>query len=149
MPTWCNKVTFLAQHVSGTYARHAAYGFMHRVFGWMVVLRAAAWVVCTARIVPCDSRHHAHRTLNMTWHEIAAAWPKQAVHSANCVVLAEECVYVFRSAGVKHSLLLNDENVFQSCFGHVFDSGQRSSKPMPLSAFTCSFTLWVKMVAQE
>ena len=28
----------------------AAYGFLHRVFGWVVVLRAAAWVV---RMVPC------------------------------------------------------------------------------------------------
>ena len=31
-------------------------------FGWVVVLRAAAWVVCTVRMVPCDSRHHPHRT---------------------------------------------------------------------------------------
>jgi len=65
------------------------------------------------------------------------------------VALAEESVYEFRSAGVNHSLLLNEENVFQSCFGHVFDSRQRSSKRMPLSAFTCSSALWVKMVAQE
>ena len=26
----------------------AAYGFLHQVFGWVVVLRAAAWVVCGA-----------------------------------------------------------------------------------------------------
>jgi len=31
----------------------AAYGFLHRVFGWVVVLRAAAWVVCTVRMVLC------------------------------------------------------------------------------------------------
>jgi hypothetical protein len=30
----------------------AAYGFLHRVFGWMVVLRAAAWVVLKVRMVP-------------------------------------------------------------------------------------------------
>jgi hypothetical protein len=29
----------------------AVYGFLHRVFGWVVVLRAAAWVVCTVRMV--------------------------------------------------------------------------------------------------
>jgi len=34
----------------------AAYGFLHRVLGWMVVLRAA---VCTVRMVPC-ARHHPH-----------------------------------------------------------------------------------------
>ena len=27
---------------------------LHRVFGWVVVLRAAAWVVCAVRMVPCD-----------------------------------------------------------------------------------------------
>jgi len=50
---------FLAWHVSGTYAiirsircSVAAYGFLHRVFGWMVVLRAAAWVVCTVWMDP-------------------------------------------------------------------------------------------------
>jgi len=34
----------------------AAYDFLHRVFGWVVVLRAAAWVVCTVRMVPCTIR---------------------------------------------------------------------------------------------
>jgi len=34
----------------------AAYGFPHRVFGWVVVLRAA---VCKVRMVPC-ARHHPH-----------------------------------------------------------------------------------------
>jgi hypothetical protein len=29
----------------------AAYGFLHRVFGWVVVLRATSQVVCTVRIV--------------------------------------------------------------------------------------------------
>jgi hypothetical protein len=57
------------------------------------------------------------------------------------VALAEESVYEFQSAGVKHSLLLNEENVFQNRFGHVFGSRQRSSKRMPLSVFTSSFTL--------
>jgi len=28
-----------------------AHGFLHRVFGWVVVLRAAAWIVCTVRMV--------------------------------------------------------------------------------------------------
>jgi len=32
----------------------AAYEFLHRVFGWVVVLRAAAWVLFTVRMVPCD-----------------------------------------------------------------------------------------------
>ena len=39
----------------------AAYGFLHRVFGWVVVLRTAVWVVCTVRMLPC-ARQHAHRT---------------------------------------------------------------------------------------
>ena len=30
----------------------AAYGFVHRVFGWVVVLRAAAQVVCMVQILP-------------------------------------------------------------------------------------------------
>jgi len=34
----------------------AAHGFLRRVFGWVVVLRAAAWVVFTVRMVPCDSQ---------------------------------------------------------------------------------------------
>ena len=34
----------------------AAYGFLHRVFGWVVVLRAAAWVVFAVRMVPCTIR---------------------------------------------------------------------------------------------
>ena len=29
----------------------AAYGFLHRVFGWVVVLRAAAQVVCAVRML--------------------------------------------------------------------------------------------------
>jgi len=29
--------------------------FLDRVFGWMVVLRATAYVVFTVRMVPCDS----------------------------------------------------------------------------------------------
>jgi len=29
--------------------------FLHRVFGWVVVLRAAVLVVCTVRMVSCDS----------------------------------------------------------------------------------------------
>ena len=37
----------------------AAYGFLHRVFGWVVVLRSAAWFVCTVWMV-----HHPHRTRN-------------------------------------------------------------------------------------
>jgi len=37
---------FLALHVSG------AYGFLHRVCGWIVVLRAAAQVVCMMRTAP-------------------------------------------------------------------------------------------------
>ena len=32
----------------------SAYGFLHRVFGWMVVLRAAAYVVYAVRNLPCD-----------------------------------------------------------------------------------------------
>jgi len=57
----------------------AAYGFLHRVSGWVVVLRAAAWVVCTVRMVPCDSacntdttptqphrNSNTHRTKNNT-----------------------------------------------------------------------------------
>ena len=31
----------------------AAYGFLHREVGWVVVLRAAAWVVLAVRMVPC------------------------------------------------------------------------------------------------
>ena len=34
----------------------AVYGFLHGVFGWVVVLRAAALVVCAVWLVPCDSR---------------------------------------------------------------------------------------------
>ena len=34
----------------------AAFGFLHRVFGWMVVLRAAAKVVCAVQMVSCDCR---------------------------------------------------------------------------------------------
>jgi len=33
----------------------ATYGFLHQVCGWVVVLRAAAWVVCAVRMVPCES----------------------------------------------------------------------------------------------
>ena len=33
----------------------AAYGFLHRVFGWVVVLRAAASVVCAVRMVLCTA----------------------------------------------------------------------------------------------
>jgi len=32
----------------------AAYGFLHRVFGRVVVLTAAAWVVCAVQMVSCD-----------------------------------------------------------------------------------------------
>jgi len=39
----------------------AAYGFLHRVFGWVVVLSAAAWVMCTVRMV-----HGTIRTVHMT-----------------------------------------------------------------------------------
>jgi len=46
----------------------AAYGFLHRVFGWVVVLRAAGWVVCTVRMVPCDS-HGTIRTVHTTYAE--------------------------------------------------------------------------------
>ena len=44
----------------------AAYGFLHRVFGWLVVLRAAAWVMRMVRMSPCTAtsapytRHHSH-----------------------------------------------------------------------------------------
>jgi len=46
----CNVIdVFLARHVSGTYTHHRniscwvpAYGFLHRVFWWVVILRAAA-----------------------------------------------------------------------------------------------------------
>ena len=31
----------------------AAYGYLHRVFGWMVVWRAATWVVCTVQKTIC------------------------------------------------------------------------------------------------
>ena len=40
-------------------------------------------------------------------YESAAVRLKHTVHFANCSVLAEESVYEIRSAGVKHSLLLN------------------------------------------
>ena len=33
----------------------AAYGFLHRVFGWVVVSRAAAKVMFTVRMVPCST----------------------------------------------------------------------------------------------
>jgi len=52
---------FLARRVSGTYVHHQEHWmlscsiwFSARVFGWVVVLRAAAWVVYTVRMVPCD-----------------------------------------------------------------------------------------------
>jgi len=37
----------------------------HRVFGWVMVLRATAWVVFTVQMVPCTIR-----TVNMT-HAVA------------------------------------------------------------------------------
>jgi len=39
----------------------AAYGFLHRVFGWVVVFRAAALVMCTVRMV-----HGTKRTVHTT-----------------------------------------------------------------------------------
>ena len=39
-----------------------AYGFLHRVCGWVVVLRAAAWVVCTVPMVT-----HRHRTIGTVY----------------------------------------------------------------------------------
>ena len=36
--------------------------FMHRVFGWVVVLRAAAWVVCAVRMVRHGTIHTVHTT---------------------------------------------------------------------------------------
>jgi len=44
---------------------------MHRVFGWVVVLRAAAWVVCTVRMVDGTIRtvHTTHAAaLKTTTH---------------------------------------------------------------------------------
>ena len=38
-----------------------AYSFLHRVFGWVVLLRAIAWVVCAVRMVPC-TLHTVHMT---------------------------------------------------------------------------------------
>jgi len=53
---------FLARHVSGTYAHHQEHQmlscsiwFSVPSFGWVVVLTAAAWVMCAVRMVPCDS----------------------------------------------------------------------------------------------
>ena len=37
-------------------------GFLHRVFGWVVVLTAAAWFVCAVRMVPHGTIRTAHRT---------------------------------------------------------------------------------------
>jgi len=57
---------FLARHVSGTYTHRQEHwilscsnGFLHRVFGWVVVLRAAAWVVCAVRMVPYTVKQHS------------------------------------------------------------------------------------------
>ena len=49
----------------------AAYGFLHRVCGWVVVLRAAAWVMCMVRMVQCDWFCQVH------WREVAVPilWP--------------------------------------------------------------------------
>jgi len=60
----------------------AAYGFLHRVFWWVVVLRAAAWVVCTVRIVPCGTI----RTVHTTFHFIS--WGSCTVkQSSNFVIV--------------------------------------------------------------
>jgi len=40
----------------------AEYGFLHRVCGMVVVLRAAAYVVCTVRMVPCGTAPSAPYT---------------------------------------------------------------------------------------
>jgi len=72
MPTWCNKVIFLMCSKLDMFRVHtpvimsircwvAAYGFLHRVSGWVVVLKAAAWVVCTVRMV-----HGTIRTVHTT-----------------------------------------------------------------------------------
>ena len=44
----------------------AAYGFLHRVFGWVVDLRVAAWVVCMVRMVPWNLSHGTIRTIHTT-----------------------------------------------------------------------------------
>ena len=53
---------FLARHVSGIYAHHREHKmlscsmwFCAPSFGWVVVLRAVAWVVCAVRIVTCTA----------------------------------------------------------------------------------------------
>ena len=66
MPTWCNKVILLMYSYLNMFRVHtpiiknircwvAAYGFVHRIFGLVVVLRAAAWFVWTVRMVPCGT----------------------------------------------------------------------------------------------
>ena len=59
---------FLARLVSGTYGHHQGaldvellcMVFLHRVFGWVVVLRATVWVVCTVRMVTCGTIRTVH-----------------------------------------------------------------------------------------
>jgi len=62
---------FLARYVSGNTpiirsitCWVAEYGFLHGVFGWVVVLRAAALVVCTVRMV---QSHGTIRTVHTTY----------------------------------------------------------------------------------
>ena len=45
----------------------AAYGFLHRIFGWVVVLRDAAWVVFMVRMVPCGYTFPYLTLIVLTW----------------------------------------------------------------------------------
>ena len=46
--------------------KFSAYGFLHRVFGWVVFLRAAAQVVCAVQMVPCSTTHTTYAAVLKT-----------------------------------------------------------------------------------
>ena len=98
----------------------AAYSFLHRVCGWMVVLRAAAWVVCMARMVLCTIRAIHNGVICPSFAQMSFS-PRPTTDSSSHVSPSEPTATPTPQNGKEGRSSANDEcDPYTSSFAHGF-----------------------------